>query len=102
MQAAVNRLPGRKSIRQGGKSHITPQLATADDAALLGALPIAAAIIGKASDGLKVLSYHERFREAVELSTCTKGLNNVSSRSAGIPIPVSRTSKRTRVPCSSR
>ncbi|HEX6410279.1 MAG TPA: EAL domain-containing protein [Sphingomicrobium sp.] len=71
MQAAVNRLPGRKSIRQGEKSHITPHLATADDAALLSALPIAAAIVGKASDGLKVLSYNERFRDAVELSTCT-------------------------------
>ena len=71
MQAAVNRLPDRKNIRQGGKSHISPHLATADDATLLGALPIAAAIIGKAEDGLKVLSYNERFRDAVELSTCT-------------------------------
>ena len=70
MQAAVNRLPDRKSIRQGGKSRISPHLTTADDAALLGALPIAAAIIGKATDGLKVLSYNERFRDAVELSTC--------------------------------
>ena len=71
MQAAVNRLPGRKTIRQGEKSRITPHLATADDAALLGALPIAAAIIGKADDGLKVLSYNDRFRNAVELSTCS-------------------------------
>jgi diguanylate cyclase (GGDEF)-like protein len=71
MQAAVNRLPDRKNVRQGGKSRISPHLATADDAALLGALPIAAAIIGKAEDGLKVLSYNERFRDSVELSTCT-------------------------------
>jgi diguanylate cyclase (GGDEF)-like protein len=71
MQAAVNRLPDRKSVRQGGKSRILPHLAAADDAALLGALPIAAAIIGKAKDGLKVLSYNERFRDSVELSTCT-------------------------------
>jgi diguanylate cyclase (GGDEF)-like protein len=71
MQAAVNRLPDRKNVRQGGKSRILPHLAAADDAALLGALPIAAAIIGKAKDGLKVLSYNERFRDSVELSTCT-------------------------------
>ena len=71
MQAAVNRLPDRKTVRQGGKTRISPYLATADDATLLGALPIAAAIIGKAEEGLKVLSYNERFRDAVELSTCT-------------------------------
>lgn len=70
MQAAVNRLPDRKTVRQAGKSVISPHLATADDAALLGALPIAAATIGKANDGLKVLSYNERFKETVELSTC--------------------------------
>ena len=71
MQAAVNRLPDRKRVRQGEKSLITPHLATADDAALLGALPIAAAIIGNAADGLKILSYNEQFRDAVESSTCT-------------------------------
>jgi diguanylate cyclase (GGDEF)-like protein len=71
MQAAVNRLPDRKTVRQAGKSVISPHLATADDAALLGALPIAAAIIGKANDGVKVLSYNERFKETVELSTCS-------------------------------
>ena len=38
MQAAVNRLPDRKLIRQGEKSRAKPHLATADDAALLGAL----------------------------------------------------------------
>jgi len=70
MQAAVNRLPDRKNVRQGGKSRISAHLATADDAALLGALPIAAAIIGEAEDGLKVLSYNDRFKDAVELSTC--------------------------------
>jgi diguanylate cyclase (GGDEF)-like protein len=71
MQAAVNRLPNRSNVRQGEKSRMKPHLATADDAALLGALPIAAAVIGKARDGLKVISYNERFRETVELSTCT-------------------------------
>jgi diguanylate cyclase (GGDEF)-like protein len=71
MQAAVNRLPERKTVRQGGKTPISPQLATADDVALLGALPIAAAVIGKADNGLKVLSYNERFKDTVELSTCS-------------------------------
>ncbi len=71
MQAAVNRLPDRQPIRQGEKSRAKPHLATADDAALLGALPIAAAVIGRAKKGLRVLSYNERFRDAVELSTCT-------------------------------
>ena len=71
MQAAVNRLLDNKAVRQREKSRARPHLATADDAALLGALPIAAAIVGKADYGLKVLSFNERFRETVEFSTCT-------------------------------
>jgi diguanylate cyclase (GGDEF)-like protein len=71
MQAAVNRLPNVKIVRQGEKSRAKPHLATADDTALLGALPIAAAVIGKADFGLKVISFNDRFRDTVELSTCT-------------------------------
>jgi diguanylate cyclase (GGDEF)-like protein len=71
MQAAVNRLPNVKIVRQGEKSRAKPHLATADDTALLGALPIAAAVIGKADFGLQVISFNERFRDTVELSTCT-------------------------------
>ena len=71
MQAAVNRLLDNKTVRQREKSRARPHLATADDAALLGALPIAAAVIGKADYGLKILSFNERFRETVEFSTCT-------------------------------
>jgi diguanylate cyclase (GGDEF)-like protein len=71
MQAAVNRLPNEKIVRQGEKSRAKPHLATADDTALLGALPIAAAVIGKADCGLKVISFNDRFRDAVEHSTCT-------------------------------
>ena len=49
-----------------------PSLGTADDAALLGALPIAAAIVGRDDDGsLNVLAHNFRFQETVELSTCT-------------------------------
>lgn len=71
MQAAVNRLLDSAVVRQGENPHAEPGLATADDAALLGALPIAAAIIGKSRSGLSVLSYNDRFRETVETSSCT-------------------------------
>jgi len=71
MQAAVNRLLDTKTVRQGEKSRAKPHLATADDTALLGALPIAAAIMGKVDRGLKVLSFNDRFRETIETSTCT-------------------------------
>ena len=71
MQAAVNRLLDTKTVRQRDKSRARPHLATADDAALLGALPIAAAVVGKADHGLKILSFNQRFRETVEFSTCT-------------------------------
>src|SRR5919106_2323565 len=71
MQAAVNRLPEPKAVRQGEKSRAKPHLATADDEALLGALPIAAAVICKADEGLKVHSYNGRFKDTVELSTCS-------------------------------
>lgn len=37
---------------------------------MLDAMPIAAAVIGKAAKGLKVLSYNDRFKDTVELSTC--------------------------------
>jgi diguanylate cyclase (GGDEF)-like protein len=70
MQAAVNRLPNRKTGRQGENHHAKPHLAMGDDAALLGALPIAAAVIGDQDGCLKVLDYNDRFMETVELSTC--------------------------------
>jgi len=70
MQAAVNRLPNRKTGRQGENHHVKAHLATGDDAALLGALPIAAAVIGNQDGCLKVLDYNDRFIETVELSTC--------------------------------
>ena len=71
MQAAINRLSDARSVRQGAKSRVTPHLATADDTALLDALPIAAVIIGSGTDGLVVLANNARFRETVELSSCT-------------------------------
>lgn len=71
MQAAVNRLLDTNSVQQGEKSRAKPHLAAADDAALLGALPIAAAVIGQSAEGPKVLSFNDRFKDTVELSTCT-------------------------------
>ena len=47
-------------------------LSGADDAALLGALPIAAAVFTQSEDGsFHLLAHNARFRETVELSTCT-------------------------------
>jgi len=71
MQAAVNRLLDNQIVQQGANNRKKSHVATADDAALLDALPIAAAVIGKGATGLNVLSYNERFRETVELSTCS-------------------------------
>src|ERR1044072_5082645 len=71
MQAAINPLSNGSAGRQGDKTRAKPHIATADDAALLGALPIAAAIIGKSDEDLNVLAYNDRFKDTVELSTCT-------------------------------
>ena len=72
MQAAAKgRAPpkGRRSAAIGGAK---PHIATADDTVLLRALPIAAAIIGQSDHGcLTVLANNDKFREAVEASTCT-------------------------------
>src|SRR5215210_1916618 len=72
MQAAANRLAGpirnRRRVTPGAQAH----LATMDDAALLGALPIAAAVVTQGDDGAILLQAHNgRFRETVDQSTCT-------------------------------
>jgi diguanylate cyclase (GGDEF)-like protein len=72
MPAAANRLPGPASTRPRAKPGAQPYIATADDAALLGALPIAAAVISQHSDGsIHVLSHNSRFSDTVDQSTCT-------------------------------
>ena len=49
-----------------------PHVIVADDAGLLDALPIAAAIIQREADGsLKVISHNSRFFDTVRQSTCT-------------------------------
>lgn len=71
MQAAAQRSPGSWRPRRGQSTASKPHLATADDTALLGALPIAAAIMGQCDDGcLAVLANNDRFRETVQASTC--------------------------------
>ena len=72
MQAAANRLPDSTKRRRGDKPRAKPPVSTADDAALLAALPIAAAVIGLAGDNcLKVLDHNRGFADTVEGSTCT-------------------------------
>ena len=72
MQAAEQRSRGPTRARRGDRRGSLLPLATADDSALLDALPIAAAIVGRGEDGsLKVLAHNSRFFEAVARSTCT-------------------------------
>ncbi|HET9811216.1 MAG TPA: EAL domain-containing protein [Sphingomicrobium sp.] len=72
MQAAEQRSGGPTRARPIDTHASKPSLATADDTALLGALPIAAAIIGRNSNGaLKVLAHNSRFVDAIARSTCT-------------------------------
>src|SRR5688572_3758884 len=66
MQAAANRLPGPGRHRRSASPGAQPPIATADDAALLGALPIAAAIVGLTSRGiLKLIDRNPRFDEVI-------------------------------------
>ena len=72
MQAAAQRRSGGITARKAHNPPFPPHLVGADDTALLGALPIAAAIIGRTDCGaLRVLAYNDRFYDAVERSTCT-------------------------------
>jgi diguanylate cyclase (GGDEF)-like protein len=72
MQAASNRLPGPTGPRRRTNSGAQPHLATADDAALLGALPIAAAVIARNDDGtIRLLAHNSRFSETVGQSNRT-------------------------------
>jgi diguanylate cyclase (GGDEF)-like protein len=71
MQAAVNRLPAPGEQRQADNLAVVPHFG-ADDAGLLDALPIAAAIVQQEAAGtLKVTAHNRRFFDLVEQSTCT-------------------------------
>lgn len=67
MQAAANRLPNQKNGRQEDNSYATLYPAAADDARLLDALPIAAAILHLKDDRLYVEAMNAKF---VELAGC--------------------------------
>jgi diguanylate cyclase (GGDEF)-like protein len=72
MQAAANRLPGPARLRRRTNSGAQPHIATADDAALLGALPIAAAVVTQSTEGaIRVLAHNSRFSDTVSQSTCS-------------------------------
>ena len=72
MQAAADRLSRPTRHRRAENIGAKPHLATADDAGLLDALPIAAAIIERGADAkLKVSAHNSRFLDTVRASTCT-------------------------------
>ena len=72
MQAAEQRSGVPTRARKRDLPAVSPPLATAQDTALLDALPIAAAVIGLTeASTLKVLAHNSRFLEVVEGSTCT-------------------------------
>lgn len=70
MQAAEQRTGRPTRARRSNASGPLPVFA-ADDAHLLDALPIAAAVIGRSGDGtLEILAHNSRFVEAIARSTC--------------------------------
>jgi diguanylate cyclase (GGDEF)-like protein len=72
MQAAANRLPGPQAEPQADNSVAKSHLAGADDASLLNALPIAAAIVERTrGKSLQVTAHNGRFLDTVRESTCT-------------------------------
>jgi len=72
MQAAATRPAAASRHRRSDNLGVIPYLAIADDAALLNALPIAAAIIERAADhSLSVSAHNRRFLETIERSHCT-------------------------------
>jgi len=71
MQAAAHRLPTAERHRRTDNPTSKPRIATADDTGLLGALPIAAAIVERDNGCLRVEAHNSRFFETVSQSTCT-------------------------------
>jgi len=72
MQAAAHRLPAAERRRRTENPSAKPHIATADDMGLLGALPIAAAIVERREDRcLKVGVYNNRFFDTVKQSSCS-------------------------------
>ena len=87
MQAAEQRSPGRTGARAADARGSRLALVTADDTALLDALPIAAAIVAREEDGsLKLLAHNSRFVGAVAQSTCAASDWNEAECLKGGPI----------------
>ena len=71
MQAATQRLPVQQKGRQTNISDALPLQASAEDGALLAALPIGAAIMALRDDEqFHVVACNQRFRDTVEQSNC--------------------------------
>src|SRR4249919_1537759 len=69
MQAAANRSAAPKGVRSAAQNDEVGIRASADDHALLAALPIAAAIVGLTSKGiLKLIERNARFDEVIALT----------------------------------
>ena len=69
MQAAANRLAGPTGNRRRATPGAHAHVASTDDAALLGALPIAAAVVGLTSSGiLRLVDRNRRFDEVIALT----------------------------------
>src|SRR5689334_10512368 len=71
MQAAAHRLPTADRHRRTDNFGAKPPVGMADDIGLLGALPIAAAIVEREASGLKVVAHNGRFHDTVNQSSCT-------------------------------
>jgi diguanylate cyclase (GGDEF)-like protein len=72
MPAAATRPTTAERHRRADNKSVKPHLATADDAGLLDALPIAAAVIERSKDGsFEVGAHNSRFISLVERSNCS-------------------------------
>lgn len=72
MQAAAARTAGVQRLRRTDRLNASPHLTAVDDLGLLGALPIAAAIIERGPRrALHVAAHNDRFVDTVKRSTCT-------------------------------
>jgi diguanylate cyclase (GGDEF)-like protein len=73
MQAAAKRSAAPKGVRSAAQNDEPGIRASADERALLAALPIAAAVVGKNADGtIKLLDSNGRFRDALANSSNSK------------------------------
>ena len=72
MPAAAARPTSAERRRRADNLSVKPQLAIADDAGLLDALPIAAAVVERGKNGsFEVAAHNSRFNDLVERSNCT-------------------------------